>query len=238
MAGGGKRVEGILSQILAWEAHIVALAEFRATTASQWLASQLSDTGFSHQLTTVNEQASARNALLLASRFPIQKKRIKSPPVPHHRWIFAQIQSPAPFHLGVMHIPNMHTGLKYPYHESVLSLVNRWRRGAGMLIGDTNSGLPDIDEESPAFTKKEAHFMNKMENAKWHDTFRWLYGDERAYTWYSPNGKNGFRLDQAFVNKHLIKRVKRFRYIWGEADGFHRLSDHSAIVIDLDLPLS
>ena len=235
MAGGGKRAEAIVSQIMAWKPAIVALAEFRATAPSQSIASALSQHGLSHQLTTADTASRARNALLLASQYPLQLSNYHPSPEPAHRWLLAEVQASSPFHIGVMHIPNMHTGLKYPFHEAILSLVDGWEHDAGLLIGDTNSGIPDIDEESPAFTQKEAAFMQRTESAQWHDVFRRLHGQRREYTWYSPNGRNGFRLDQAFVNSHLINQVRSFQYVWGQGTGFHQLSDHAAILLDLDL---
>ena len=104
-----------------------------------------------------------------------------------------------------------------------------------MLIGDTNSGLPDIDEESPAFGEAEVQFMNGMEHRQWNDIYRVLHGDKREYTWYSPNGKNGFRLDEAFVNAQLKSHVQSFQYVWGIPGNHNQLSDHAAIIMDLTL---
>jgi len=233
MAGGGKRAKAIVNQLLAWQPSLVALSEFRATPPSISIADALSEYGLHHQLTTAEAENRARNALLLASRFPVEQAKIRNAPQPPHRWLLAKVHALQPFHIGVMHIPNTHTGLKYPYHEAVLSLVRDWKHSKALLIGDTNSGMPDIDEESPAFTKKEAAFMQGMEKAKWHDTFRHLHGKQPAYTWYSPNGKNGFRLDQAFVNSELMADVQLFRYVWGDAEGFKQLSDHAAVLLDI-----
>jgi exonuclease III len=174
----------------------------------------------------------------MASRYPLKLVDHPNAPEPAHRWLLAHVKGVMPFHIGVMHIPNMHTGLKAPYHEAVLSLVNSWEGGPALLIGDTNSGLPEIDEESPAFTAQEVRFMNGMEDSDWHDTFRYLHGDQRAYTWYSPNGKNGFRLDQAFVNRHMIDRVTGTQYVWVQSEGLRQVSDHAAILLELDVPLA
>lgn len=236
MAGGGKRADAIVSQIMAWNPAIVALAEHRATPPGQAIADQLSRHGLSHQFTTTDSAARARNALLLASRFPLTRIAYPSAPEPTHRWLLVAIGAPLPFHIGVMHIPNMHTGLKTPYHQAMLALATSWKHGPGLFVGDTNSGIPDIDEEAPAFTQKEAAFMHGMDSAGWRDAFRVLHGEQRAYTWYSPNGRNGFRLDQAFVNTTLIDHVSAFQYAWGQADGFRQLSDHAAILLDVDLP--
>ena len=234
MAGGGKRAEAIASQILAWNPAIVALAEFRATPPSQAIASQLSAHGLSHQVTTADLSSHARNALLLASRYPLEIIQPKLSPQPAHRWLLADIQTPSSLIMGAMHIPNMHTGLKIPYHQTLLSLVEGWGNSPALFMGDTNSGIPDIDEEAPAFTRHEEAFMRSMELAGWHDAFRKLHGQKRAYTWYSPNGKNGFRLDQAFVNTALIHRVQAFEYVWGQAPSFRQLSDHAAILLDIE----
>ena len=60
-------------------------------------------------------------------------------------------------------------------------------------------------------------------------------GAVRAYTWYSPNGGNGFRIDQAFVNRQLRPRLRDVRYDWGRRVGrpSRRLSDHAALLVDL-----
>lgn len=233
MHGGGKRADAIVDQIMAWQPDLIALAEYRATPASQSIADSLHNKGFAHQLTTATEKYRARNALFLASRVELESVTFRAMPKPAHRWLFAQVKTPSPFHIGVMHIPNMHTKLKVPYHKSVLKFTKKWKLGDGLLIGDTNSGLPDIDEESPAFGKYEANFINGLDDLEWKDMFRVLHGDKRDYTWYSPNGKNGFRLDQAFANTDLQRRVESFQYVWGDAGEHNQLSDHAAILLDL-----
>ena len=93
-----------------------------------------------------------------------------------------------------------------------------------------------IDEESPAFTRREESWIAAMEEAGWPDAYRLLHPRARAYTWYSPNAGNGFRLDQAFVNQELLPRLKEVRYVWGTAANAERrdaLSDHAAMIVDL-----
>ena len=103
-------------------------------------------------------------------------------------------------------------------------------------MGDTNTGRIDVDEEAPAFDKKEDGWMAAMEDARWHDAFRYIHGSERAYTWYSPNKGNGFRLDEAFVHHSMVERLTEARYHWGRdvKIGTRRdaLSDHAALVLD------
>ncbi len=54
----------------------------------------------------------------------------------------------------------------------------------------------------------------------------------RAYSWYSPNGGNGFRLDQAFLSPGLLPRLEQASYIWGGGRNAG-LSDHAALLVDL-----
>lgn len=238
MHGGGKRASAIVSQLMNWQPDLIALSEFRGTPPSQIIANELRINGFTHQLTTADpHQHRARNGLLLASTVPISLAKVWSPPKPRHRWLFAEVQTATPFHIGVMHIPNMHTKLKVPYHQTLLRIARRWKYNAGLFIGDTNSGLPDIDEETPTFTKYEAEFMHGLDQLDWKDMFRVKHGETRAYTWYSPNGRNGFRLDEAFANSALQPYIFDCHYVWGDAGDHNQLSDHAAIILDTPLDI-
>ena len=71
---------------------------------------------------------------------------------------------------------------------------------------------------------------------RWRDAFRLLHGGRREFTWYSPNGNNGFRLDQAFVDPRWVPHVASVAHRWGGAGGGRRdaLSDHAALLLELD----
>jgi len=136
-----------------------------------------------------------------------------------------------------MHIPNRVTKLKYPYLDSVLRIEKRWRGGPGVLLGDTNCGRIGVDEETPCINQREDSWMASLEESHWKDAYRVLHGQRRVYSWYSPQAKNGFRLDQAFLNEPLAKRLRTARYAWGGADSVASisttLSDHAALIVDL-----
>ena len=237
-AGGGRRVEGIASQIVRWRPDVVALMEYRGTPPSVWLAEALSAQGLTYQRDAVDRANPKVNSVMLASRRPLRKIRTVSAPEEPQRWILAKVDAPQPYTIGVMHVPNRVSGRKYAFHESVLQLARRWRGRPALLIGDTNSGRIGIDEEVPCFTPREEHWMVALEEAGWRDAFRLLHGNARAYTWYSPNGNNGFRLDEAFTNDGLSARVRAARYIWGQNGTNEQprtaLSDHAALILDLD----
>ncbi|MCH8025232.1 MAG: endonuclease/exonuclease/phosphatase family protein [Chloroflexi bacterium] len=234
-AGGGRRVEQIADQLRRWSPDIVALSEFRATPPSRWLAEALAQLGLAYQRTTADATALASNRLLVASRWPLRRIAIRNAPE-LDRWLLLGVAAPRRFVLGAMHVPNRVTGRKYPYLDAVLALARRWRGGPALLAGDTNCGRIGIDEESPAINKREDTWMADLVASGWSDAFRDVHGDKRAYTWYSPNAGNGFRLDQAFVNSTLRSQLVAAQYEWGRSkpdDRRDALSDHAALIVEL-----
>jgi exonuclease III len=234
-AGGGERVGAIARQLARWAPDIVALSEFRATPPSRALAVGLAAGGLSHQLTTADPRNPGTNALLVAARWPLRRMRLAAAPLERHRWLVMAVDAPVPVVVGAMHIPNRVTGRKYPFLDAVLACARGWRRGPALLVGDTNSGRRGLDEQVPAFNAREEGWIDGLTACGWLDAFRHLHADTRAYTWHAPNGQNGFRIDQAFVNAPLLVRLKEVAYVWGGPRRGRRdlLSDHAALLIDL-----
>jgi exonuclease III len=220
-AGGGRRSGAIARQLARWQPDIVALSEFRGTPPSRALAAALAADGLAHQLTTTDRRRPARNALLVAARWPVRRLRLRAAPCEPCRWLAAV------------------SGRKYPFLDAVLTCARRWRRGPALLLGDTNSGRRGIDEETAAFSVREEGWIDALAACGWRDGFRHLQADARAYTWYSPNGRNGFRIDQAFVNASLLASIKGVTYTWAGAARKRRrdiLSDHAALLVDVADP--
>ncbi|MEM7029635.1 MAG: endonuclease/exonuclease/phosphatase family protein [Chloroflexota bacterium] len=239
-AGGGKRIDGILTQLKAWQPTIIGLSEFRGTPASQWLSVKLAESGYPFQLTCTNPETLAKNALLLASQYPLQAISVAQMPSNPERWLLAQVEINPPLTLGLMHVPNYTTPtLKYPYLDAVLAMIDAWDRGPAILMGDTNCGKRGIDEEklSPPKFQREHDWIVGLEQRGWVDAFRHLHGERREYTWYSHR-KNGFRLDYAFCSPHLSSALTSVHHQWGDdPDQPHRrdaLSDHAALVFEID----
>jgi exonuclease III len=235
-AGGGRRVGRIARQLARWTPDVVALSEFRATAPSGVLAGTLARHGLIHQLTTADPRSPGRNALLVAARWPLRPVRLAAAPRDRSRWLVTVVSAPVPLVLGAMHVPNRVSGRKYPFLDAVLACARRWRRGPALFVGDTNSGRRTIDEEVPAFNAREEGWIDALAGCGWHDAFRHLRAEARAYTWYSPNGRNGFRIDQAFVNGALLAQLEDAAYVWGGASRRGRrdaVSDHAALLVDL-----
>jgi len=232
-------MELIAEQLRRWRADVVALSEFRATPPSERLKGLVAGYGLRFQASTADSGVPASNRLLVASRWPFRVIRLRDAPLEPGRWCLANVAAPRPFSLGVMHIPNRVSGRKDAYHAGVLNVARSWRRGPALFVGDTNSGRIGIDEEVPVFSKREDGWIAALEEAGWRDGFRLVHGDARTYTWYSPNGRNGFRLDQAFVHRSLMPHLVDTRYEWARPnqDDYRRdaISDHAAMIVELEV---
>ena len=234
-AGGGRRWEAIATQIARWKPDVAVLSEFRGTAPSQHIAVSLCSEGLVHQRSTADVSQPRRNALLVASRWPLRRLAPRPGPEDPHRWLPVHVAAPRRFAVLATHVPNRVSGTKIEFLEALTRVARRWRGAPAMLIGDTNSGRIGQDEESRAFDHVEDGWIQGLHGLGWHDAFRIAHGRRREFTWYSPNGNNGFRLDQGFLQRPLIEDLERVRHRWG-SDGSRRrdvLSDHAALLLDL-----
>ncbi|MCY4071354.1 MAG: hypothetical protein OXG60_08645 [Chloroflexi bacterium] len=235
MHGGGSRASKIEVQILQWQPDIVALAEFRGTAPSKSTAKRLLEAGYCHQLTTVDADHPSWNALLLASRYKLTSVKLKGAPEPDLYWLLAQAHAKNPFHIGVVHAPwSIYIG-RLEYYDALLNVAKNWQYGPGVIIGDMNSGINGLDEETENSLDYDKTVMNPLESAGWRDPFRVFHPDVDAPTWYSPQ-QNGFRLDQAFVNDKLQAHVNSCDYDWGSVGERGKVSDHTALLLDFKFP--
>ena len=235
-AGGGRRALEIAEQLKTWSPDVVVLCEFRATEPSRAIAARLRVSGWLYQRTTADPGHPTVNAVLVASRYPARSVRLACAPDEPHRWLHVRIASPQSLAILALHAPNRASGRKYPFLNAVTDAARAWRGPPSIVIGDSNSGRIGIDEETPAFNTTEDRWMSRMEELGWRDAFRTVHAERREFTWYSPNGNNGFRIDQAFVHPHLVPRLTAVAHHWGGGNPGRRdqLSDHAALVLDLD----
>lgn len=234
-AGGGVRAAAIVDYLLKQRADVIALSEFRGTPASVSIASELAVAGYVHQRTTVNRSLPALNALLIASLHPLRKLSLRHAPDCAPRWLAVNVHGPQPMGVVAVHVPNRHTGNKYPFLEALTQVMAAWRGLPAVIAGDTNSGRIHLDEQVRTFNGIEDRWMLSMEKNGWRDAFRYLQPAGREYTWYSPNGRNGFRLDQMFIHPQLVGQISHFSHQWAGATQVRRevVSDHAAMVLEL-----
>ena len=232
MHGGGRRAPAIVEYVRSGRPDIFLLTEFRGTPPSRELASRIEELGLPHQLSTTSESRPAKNALLLASRWPLGRVHWRRPPEPEERRLLAHIRAPTPITIAAIHVPNRVSGIKYPFLDAIRDLALRWRGGGAIVAGDFNTGRIGEDESVKCFNRREDDFMTIMSKAGWADAYRSVHGQKRAYTWRAPGGGGSFRLDHAFINRHARNRLLDARIDWPTGNP-RPPSDHAALWITL-----
>ena len=110
-----------------------------------------------------------------------------------------------------------------------------------ILCGDLNVAHKEIDLKNPknnrhnaGFTDEERKKMDKLLNAGFIDTFRYIYPDKKeAYTWWSyirnSRATNaGWRIDYFIVSDRIKEKIKD-AYIYSDIMG----SDHCPVGIEM-----
>ncbi|MDF1719643.1 MAG: endonuclease/exonuclease/phosphatase family protein [Minwuia sp.] len=216
--GGGARTPALADYLIGADADVLAVTEFRLGKTGSLLTERLADAGYAYQHWTVGQPR--KNAVLLATRHPMEPLTI-SPPAEHaHR--FAGIR------LGQMEIWAVYMALgkdKLPVYR----FLHDNTPNAAVLVGDFNTGLHHLDETGKIFTAVDA--FTRLQTLGWVDAWRQRHGDAaREFSRFSHAG-NGFRLDHAFVTGTLAGKVSACSCDHGTRP---LLTDHSAITIDLD----
>ncbi len=111
-----------------------------------------------------------------------------------------------------------------------------------VFCGDVNTAHNEIDlarpkenERNTGFLRIERDWMDRLEPAGFHDTFRTLHPDEIAYTWWDlktwARSRNvGWRLDYFFVSSNLSDAV-RDAFVLSDIQG----SDHCPVGVTLSV---
>jgi len=237
-AGGGRRADWIFNQLCRWQPDIIAFSEFRGTESSQALAQALASHGWPHQLSAVDPHKMPANAVFLAAREPLNKVHLRNDKPEPTRWLLARHASTG-LVVGSLHAPNYVTGRKRPFFDATTAFCKRWNCEPAIIGGDTNCCVPPLDGNPTMFHPWEKAWIPGLEKAGWRDVYRALEPDRPAYTWYSPNAGNGYRLDQAFINRAAHSGLAHAEHAWGaHPDAPNRrdaLSDHAALLVELDL---
>ena len=137
-----------------------------------------------------------------------------------------------------MHTPNRgQENRKDEFLNSSAEVLEKLKDTKAIAVGDTNSAKPGLDCETNFFKPgcTEEIWFKKLESVGWSDVWRHRNPDAREFTWYSSKD-NGFRLDQAFATQALNQEVAGIRYDWGGNGRMAGLSDHAAVILDLELP--
>lgn len=219
----------IATKITAQNPDLVALQEFQPGDRGRYLIALLADAGYS---ATVAGETGHGICNALFSRRPIVSG---TPPagLPGEQWSGFWLEAAAgPLTLSILHMPV----LSYPlerrlYCEAALDRCRGGGLGLHAIIGDLNATPPGPDE--PGRKLADSKWLKDLSELGWVEGWRSANPAVEEYSWYSRYG-NGFRLDQAWLSPSLVQHLRRvaFDHSAREQD----LSDHSILLLDLNLP--
>jgi len=101
-----------------------------------------------------------------------------------------------------------------------------------IFCGDFNILEPNHIPHYSFFKKWEYDFYSFLTDYGLFDSFRHLNPRKKDYSWVGRTG-DGYRYDHCFVSKHLLASIKKCYYLHEPRN--ERLSDHSAIILNLNL---
>jgi exodeoxyribonuclease III len=223
--GGGTRLPRIATALAAHDADILVISEYRGGDSAERLRVALAALGYHY--TTAAIPPPGGNGVLIAARHSFDDGGPVNDAVPEpYRMVRAHFGA---LSLYGIYMPNLLK--KVPYWEALIAAVAAESLHAqAVAIGDFNTCRAFVDE--PGAIDACAHYMDAVEAIGCCDLWRRRYPDGREFSWYSTRG-NGFRIDHAFLSPALAARAGEIRY--SHEERLSGLSDHSPLVVDLDV---
>jgi exodeoxyribonuclease-3 len=229
--GGGVRAVPIARALAALEPDVAALTEYRPGASAPLLAA-LHEAGLEHVVATDPRRSGNGVAVLAREPFHVHGSPTWLTEVQRERWLELD-PAGAGFTLLAAYVPPIRSGFDKPaFWQALLTAAEQSIHEEFAIVGDLNTGLHRVDERGATFGCEDA--FRALLQQGWVDAFRVLHGDVREYS-HGVRGEGRHRVDHAFLSPSLAPRLRACWYEHGPRI-VDRLSDHSALVLDLDDP--
>lgn len=216
----------MLAVLLSFHADILVVTEFRAGDIGSTLLRALADQGYHASHPPLEP---SKNSVLVASRMPITAAAPLDAGLADHCHLW-QVKTNG---LDVVGVYMPLGAAKTPYWQAVLRVASDTDRPS-LFIGDFNTSTNTLDKDPNGAAFVSAAFMDRIVAAGFVDLWRTRHPLEREYAWFSPQGRNGFRLDHAFSSPLLCGTVITCDY--EHHVRLEDMSDHSAMVLVTERP--
>ncbi len=223
--GGGAQANRsrMVNTLLGFQADILVLTEFQMGAAGESIMAALSAAGY----TFSHPPAEPRNnTVLIASRGQIAAAHgLASAQLNQQHLWRANTQS---VDIVGVYLPGEQA--KIPYWQAVIQAASA-ADAPDLFIGDFNTGTNDLDKDPKGTAYVGPEYMARMTDVGFVDLWRTRHPALREYSWFSPQKKNGFRLDHVFGTPAINGRVTDCRYEHEPRKS--NASDHSALVVEI-----
>ena len=248
VAGRRSRLEEQAARVVELEPDLVCLQEVTPVTAKPW-TKLLADAGLAVELAPLPlaREGSRPLAVLTAARLPLEPLEVFDVPWPER---VLSVRA------GPLEVVNVHSPIspkpglaKVLTHEAVFRHL-AVGSGPRVVLGDLNTPrkeLPDGSvwtfardrrgrlrpERGERWDAAESALVRGLEARGFRDGFRALNGfDSKEPSWEWPRSGGGYRLDHLIASAEVDVTACFYRHDWRRED---RLSDHSALVAELDV---
>jgi exonuclease III len=204
----------------------VIATEWRNNTAGQIIRNRLTVGGF--ESIVVTPDVSQRNTVLVAGSGATRSACVTPPN--SATGDLASLTSENGVSILGCYFPQ---GLaKAPFFYRCIEMAKQNAQLPFVMVGDLNTGRNDLDIEGKGAPFHCADLFSELsKTAGLVDLWRARHGDRQDWTWYSS--KYGFRIDHAFGNHAFIEQFPRFECEIDHEPRLSKLTDHSAIILDL-----
>jgi len=225
--GGGSRISQLTDWLVSKSPSAVIATEWRNNTPGQILRNRLTLDGFETVLTA--PATSQINTVFLAAKGIVGSQAA----TPLNAPVGDLVLMTLPDGLNILGCYFPQRMAKSPFFHRCTEMAASNSERPFVMIGDFNTGLNDLDIEGNGVPFHCAdQFANLHEQAGLIDLWRLQHGERRDWTWRSA--KNGFRIDHAFGNQEFLNRYPNFQCEIDHEPRLTKLTDHSAIILDLD----
>lgn len=225
--GGGSKISQLTDWLVSKSPSAVIATEWRNNTAGQIIRNRLTLYGLESIFST--PVGSQKNTVLIAARRLTRSASVTPPN--SARGDLVSILLEGGVSIVGCYFPQ---GLaKAPFFHRCIEIAKEHVQVPLVIVGDLNTGRNDLDIEGKGAPFDCADlFVGLNKVAGLVDLWRARHGDRQDWTWRSS--KYGFRVDHAFGNNAFMERFPNFRCDIDHEPFLKKLTDHSAIIIDLE----
>ncbi len=239
-AGGtSTKIDALLERAISYEASIYVFSEFRDTASGARIRAVMRESGLAYQAYSAGHRGNGVLVAASAAFTPIYNPAGFS----HDAYPAAMIECVfGDLHVIGCYLPGQDR--KRPHLSYLINFAGAANDASipAMAIGDFNSGRNATDIEANVGRKRLADEFSTAGlyaalEERW--TEAWVHCNPGVleYSWYPRMGRperhNGWRLDKAFVSSALLPDVTNAFY--DHEFRLERLTDHSALIVDLNV---
>jgi exonuclease III len=225
--GGGLRIAGLTDWLITKAPSVVVLPEWRNNIPGRYIRGRLTERGFGTVAAT--RETTKINSVLLAATDLTASWEVTPPSSTIGDLLVIELKQG----IQILRCYFPQRQAKAPFFRQCILLAQNSPHTPFLMIGDFNTGRNDLDIEGTGARFHCADlFLALTKEAGLTDLWRARHGDRQDWTWRST--VNGFRIDHVFGNRAFIDRFPAFRCDIDDAPRRSGLTDHSAVVLEID----